>query len=378
MEKMMDKLKVVVLTDTMDSKVKAKNLLAGDEIAVSAYADLDTVGLQKIGGLYPDVVVCVCSKPVDNLFEISQSIYCNVHGCAVVLVSPDVSVDLINRAMRSGIRQVLPENVTSEQLINCIREVSVIEKQRFSDLAQGHGRSCRTLGFFSGKGGTGKTTLAVNTAVALAQKGAKVIIIDCDLQFGDVSLYLDLNPKETIVELVQDQSSLSIDLINGFVQLHSSGVGVICAPKSPEFAEYVNGKQIEAVIDILRPYYEYIILDFPPAFNDVSIAGIESCNFLYLIYNMDIASLKNAKTCMTILESLQQKEKVNIILNKFIDGMIKIKDYETMLEIKVMGTVCQDTKNAVNSLDRGQPLVASLPRAAISKEIKAIVAKIML
>jgi len=368
----MDKLKVVVLTDTIELKLQTKTLLDVDDVAVSAFAEFDTVALQKIEGLFPDVVVCACAKTGPNIFEIAQSIYCKVHGCAVVLISPDVSAELINRAMQSGIRQVLPYSVTSQELVECIRKASIIEKQRFSEMTQPRSGRCRVLGFFSGKGGTGKTTLAVNEAVALAQRGSKVMIIDCDLQFGDVSLHLDLNPKETIVELVQEQGNMSIDMINGFTQLHSSGVNALCAPKSPEYAEYVTAKHIESIIDILRPYYEYIILDFPPAFNDVSIAGLESCDVIYLIYNMDISSLKNAKTCMNILDSLQHKEKVELIINKSIPGIIKIKDFESTLGLKVFGIVSHDTTNATNSLNRGLPLVISLPKATMSKEIKNI------
>lgn len=372
----MDKLKVVVLTDTIELKLQTKTLLDVADVAVSAFAEFDTVALQKIEGLFPDVVVCACAQTGPNIFEIAQSIYCNVRGCGVVLISPDVSAELISRAMQSGIRQVLPYSVTSQELVDAIRRVSVIEKQRFSDMVQTRVGRCRVVGFFSGKGGTGKTTLAVNEGVALAQKGAKVMIIDCDLQFGDVSLHLDLNPKETIVELVQEQSNMSIDLINGFTQVHSSGVNALCAPKSPEFAEYVTAKHIETIIDILRPYYEYIILDFPPAFNDVSIAGIESCDALYLVYNMDISSLKNAKTCLTILDSLQQKEKAALIINKAIPGIIKLKDFETTLDMKVFGVVSHDTTNATNSLNRGLPLVLSLPKATMSKEIKTICQRI--
>ena len=202
------------------------------------------------------------------------------------------------------------------------------------------------------------------------------MIIDCDLQFGDVNLHLDLNPKETIVELVQEQGTMTVDLISSFTQLHGSGVNVLCAPRSPEFAEYVTAKHMESIIDILRPYYEYIVLDFPPAFNDVSIAGLECCDDIYLVYNMDISSLKNAKTCISILDSLQQKEKVELVINKAMDGMIKTKDYESMLELKVFGMVSQDTKNSTNSLNRGLPLVLSLPKAPISREIRFISQKI--
>ncbi len=372
----MEKLRVVVLTDSMDARVHLRDLLTAEDIALSGFAGFDETALQKVMGLSPDAVVCGAAGESSGLFEIAQNIYCRLKSCAVVLVSPDASMELANRAMRAGIRQVLPWDISEKELQESIRRVCVLERQRFSEVAAAQKRRCRTLGFFSGKGGTGKTTMAVNCAVALAQKGVKVILIDCDLQFGDVSLHLDLDPKETLQELAQEEAALSADLINGYIQLHGTGLNVLCAPKSPEFADYVTGRHIETIVDTLRPYYEFIVLDFPPSFNDVSIAGLENCDQIFLVYNMDISSLKNAKTCVNILDSLKQKDKVRVVLNKFTKGMIRLRDYETTLDLKVLGTVSLDAKSAVGSLDRGFPLVSALPRVTISREIKNIAYKI--
>ncbi|MCQ2484060.1 MAG: AAA family ATPase [Clostridia bacterium] len=135
-----------------------------------------------------------------------------------------------------------------------------LEQQRSLDTNEGKKTRCKVLGFFSGKGGTGKTTVAVNTAVSLARAGKRVMLLDLDLQFGDVAISLDSDARYSIVDLVQDRGGITIENINSFAVDHSSGMRVLCAPKSSEFAEYVQVSHIEKIIDIMRPYYEYVRL----------------------------------------------------------------------------------------------------------------------
>jgi pilus assembly protein CpaE len=287
-----------------------------------------------------------------------------------------VTVELLNEAAQVGARQVLPLDTPMGELTEKIKAAAFLERQRSSDLVLGPRTRSRVLGFFSGKGGTGKTTVSVNTAVALAREGKRVLLIDCDLQFGDVNLLLDLEPKDTIVELVQERGGIMIDNIRAFSMVHSSGVSVLCAPKSAEFAELVTARHIETIIDVVRPYFDFILVDLAPAFNDVSISAIENCDQLMLVYNLEILSLKNAKVCLEILEQLQQRDKAQLVINKNLNSMIKIKDYENIFEMPVYAAIANDIKTANLCLNKGQPFVTSLPKTQIAKDVRALAKKI--
>lgn len=365
----MDKLKVVVLTDNINERVRLKEALNCGEISVWGYVSYEDNAILKIRGMTPDVLLVCYEKNVENLFEICNNIYCSLQGCAIVMMASDPEMDLVTQAVSNGVRQVFPADTPSSELREGIKKASLLEKSRLSDNQKRMTHQSKVIAFFGGKGGTGKTTVAVNTAVALAKEGQKVLIIDCDLQFGDVNLHLDLDPKETISELVQDGSELTMDLIKGFFMLHSSGAYVLCAPKSPEYAEYVAPGHIERIINVVRPYFEYVIVDLPPSFNDVTLSAAENSDRVYLVFGMDISSLKNAKLCMGIFDSLQQKEKLSLIINGVVDSMIKAKDFENMLDIPVAATVCRDNKNAIASLNKGIPLVLSAPKLPISKDL---------
>lgn len=363
----------------MDLRIHVKNRLPGDAFVISGYSDFSSAAVLKIESMFPDVILCAVKGDVDNTkLSFIQNIYCTVVGCVIILMTDSMSVDLVNSAAKAGIRQVVEMDIEPHELAESIILAASLERQRSSDLKMGSRTRSRVIGFFCGKGGTGKTTMAVNTAAALAKKGKRVMLIDCDLQFGDVNLLLDLEPKDTIVELVQERGGIMIDNIRTFSMIHSSGLSVLCAPKSAEFAELVTARHIETIIDVLRPYYDYIVIDMAPAFSDVTIAAIENCDELMLIYNLEILSLKNAKVCLQILEQLQQRDKARLVINKNISSLIKVKDFENMFESPVFGVVSNDIKTANICLNKGQPIVIAMPKTPIAKEMTAIAQKLII
>ncbi len=374
----MEKLNVVVLTEDMDLRIHIKNRLAPDAFVISGYSDFSSAAVLKVENMFPDVIIFASHgnfTPAQLSF--AQNIYTSIAGSVIVLMTDNVTVDLLNKAPQSGVRQVLDLNTPIDELTESIKNAAVLERQRSADLTLGPRTRSRVLGFFSGKGGTGKTTLSVNTAVALSKAGKRVLMIDCDLQFGDVNLLFDLEPKDTIVELVQERGGIMIDNIRAFSMVHGSGVSVLCAPKSAEFAELVTARHIETIIDVVRPYFDFIVIDMAPAFNDVTIAAIENCDELFLVYNLEILSLKNAKVCLEILDQLQQRDKARLVINKNLNSMIKIKDYENIFEMPVFSAVTNDIKTANLCLNKGQPLVASMPKTQIAKDINSLAKKIV-
>lgn len=374
----MDKLNIVILSDELDLQIHVKNLVIADDTVVSGVAKFDSAGKLKAENLFPDVVIGAVKGPVpDNVFDFVQQFLTNVRNCIVVLVNDQLDVNLVNKAAQFGIRAVLSFDLSPEEFKQNIKNIIALEMQRTLDTNASKKVRSKVIGFFGGKGGTGKTTVSINIASVFAKMGKRVILIDLDLQFGDVALALDLEPKDTIVELVQDRGGITIENINSFSMVHSTGMNVLCAPKSPEYAEFVKGENVETIIDVLRPYYEYIILDMPPAFNDISIAALENCDEIYLVYNMDILSLKNAKTCVNILEQLQQRDKVRLVINKNTKGLIRVKDFEKMLEMEAMTVISTDTKMAIASVNKGMPVMIAQPRSELARDIQKLADKLI-
>lgn len=368
----MEKLNIVVVSNDLDIKIKIKNLLDEDEFAVVGFFGYDNMTNLKIAGHSPDIVILAYDSGVGNLFEIAERVYLDLKGTGVILLAEEVEVELLSRAMQHGIKKVLPVCSVEKTLRDAIIKTSTLEKKRLSDSEPPRGR-CRVISFFGGKGGTGKTTLAVNTAVTLAMNKKKTLIIDADLQFGDVTVLLDLDPQDTICELAREANNMSIDVIKSMLALHKSGLDVLAAPKSPELAEYVNDKTLELIINTARPFYEYIIIDLAPGFSDTSVAAIENSDTVNLVASVDIVSLRNSKICLGILDALRQKEKTVLALNRVVSGIISKSDFEKILSMTPVLCIPDDSKTVTTSINRGVPFVIDSPKAAVTKAVKAYV-----
>ena len=375
----MEKINVVILSDDLDLRIDIKNLLQDNRFAIGGYSGYGAEAKTKIINLFPEVVLCVVRGQADeSVFSFVQDILSTVHGTMMVLATDNITVELVNKAAGYGIRKVIqftdntPENFSDE-----IQNVYELERQRSLETNEGKKIRSKVLGFFSGKGGTGKTTVAVNTAVALARAGKRVMLVDMDLQFGDVAISLDSDFRYSIVDLVQDRGGITIENINSFAMDHSSGMRVLCAPKSSEFAEYVHVEHVEKIIDIMRPYYEYIILDLASSFSEVTITAFENCAEIYMVYNTDILSLKNAKMCYDILDQLHQKDKLQFVINKYEKGLIKPADFTKMFSKEIYYVIPYDGKAAIASVNKGLPAVISQPRSSLANAVVLMTNKII-
>ncbi len=375
----MERINLLILSDDLDLRIKVKNLVSDELFAISGYSGFSAEGKTKIVNKFPEVVLCaVIGEVPDSVFVFVQDVLAAARGTVAILVNDCISVDLVNKAAQYGIRKVLPmEEIGIDEFSKNIETVFRLEQQRVLDTNEGKKVRCKALGFFGGKGGTGKTTLAVGVAAQLAKAGKRVMLLDLDLQFGDVSMALDIDTKNSIVDLVQDRGGITIENINGFAVEHSTGMSVLCAPKSSEFAEFVNAGHVEKIIDIMRPYYEYIIIDLPASFNDTTITACENCEEIFLVYNNEMLSLRNAKVCYCILEQLHQSDKIRFIINKFEKGLVKTEDFAEMFQREMFATVPADYAAALSSINKGVAVTVAHPKSALSKGISEIANKII-
>jgi len=145
------------------------------------------------------------------------------------------------------------------------------------------------------KGGGGKTLTSVNLAVALADAGHSVAIVDLDLQFGDVGLALGLEPERTIYDLVRSGGSLDAQKLEDFLTVHHSGLRALLAPARPDQAGVVTPEFLKDVYPLLRSTHEFVIVDTPPSFTPEVIGAVDESSEVCMVAMLDSLSLKNAK-----------------------------------------------------------------------------------
>ena len=167
------------------------------------------------------------------------------------------------------------------------------------------------------KGGTGKTLTSCNLAVALARTAKKVVLVDLDLQFGDVGLALGMAPEKTVYDLAKSGGSLDIEKLESYLTSHSSGLRVLLAPTRPDHATFVTVDLLRDVYTLLRSNYDFVVVDTPPGFTPEVIASIDSSSHVCMVGMLDSLSLKNTKLGLETLELMgYDNGRVTVVLNR--------------------------------------------------------------
>lgn len=379
----LDKIGIVVCANETEYKVALKSKVEEDaQFSILGYAELSPSSKTRIQGFVPEVVVFIAdSYDINQEFaDMIEDMNLPSFGAIPVILTDDVTVDLVNMAAQAGVRQVMDIKIKPSEFCENIKRIVTKEHKNSATKVGGEKRSrSKVYAFFSGKGGVGKTTISVNSAVALATRGKKTLLIDLDLQFGDAEMALDLEPNDTIVELSRDTNGISIDNLSMCCTTHSSGLSLLASPNSPEQAEYVTSVAVKSIIEVARNNYEYILIDCGCALTDPVITALENADDIFMVNDVNILSLKRAKLCMDVLQHINQGDKVKLIINKNVKkNNVKISDYENLLRIPAYAVVSSDFKTVNNSLNNGQPAITYKSRSLISKDLNNFVNQLIM
>ncbi len=339
-----------------------QRLSLAEDLALVGFAPVDADILSKIKGYAPHVVLLVQEQGDAGILELAQRIYQGFPGCAIALLVPELDLELVKSAMQSGVRQVISEDNLST-MIDQIVQVALFEQGRAIEA----GGEPRVIAVYSGRGGAGRTTIAVNLATSLAVAGRRTALVDLNLNFGDASLLLNINAKDTIAELAQEKSSFTIEDIKSYSMQHSSGLHILCAPASPEFSEYITARHVEMLLTTMRPYYDFIIVDLNNDMADTTLTALENSDDIYLVAHRDISSLRSTKILLNVMTTLQQQDKLHLLVNADHTSIVNIKDFDRILSLPVAYVLPEDVKTTQLSQERGVPLVIGFPRTAVAQ-----------
>lgn len=373
---------VLVVDDIANVREDIKRLLYFEEdILVVGEAGDGKEALRMAEDLKPDVVLMDVNMPGMDGITASEAIATKMPDTAIVIISIQGEPEYLRKAMAAGARDYLVKPFSSSDLAETIRRVSNSYKMRAArNTTQPAAETPpepdppanRIMVVFSSKGGVGKTTLSCNLAVCLAQEtGKKVALVDLNLQGGDVAVMLNLSPKGTIAELVQEEDRLEYSLVNTYLAPHMSGLKVLSAPLRPEQAEVVTASHVEEILTLLKSNYDYVIVDTSPLFNDLNLSTLEMADTILLTFTRDLPSIKHVKTDLEVLETLNQSEKVKLVLNQSTqDYGIKLSDLEKSLNTSPAAILPYDEKTVLSSINKGHPFVLTQANSRIAQSIK--------
>ncbi len=384
-----EKIRVLVADDVPQTRTDIKRLLYFEEdLEVVGEASNGKEALEVVTEHNPDVVLMDINMPVMDGIEATQELALSHPHVSVIIISIQGEQEYLKKSMVAGARDYLVKPLSSDEMASTIRQVYQLEKRRNrakGSLAEprsasetGAARSrYQTISFFSGKGGTGKTFLACNLAAVLAQQQLKVVLLDLDLQFGDVSVMFNINGSRSIGDLVQEEE-INAEFLDAHLVQHTSGVTILAAPHHPQDAEFVQAADVQSILDILKASFDCVIIDTPASFDEISLLVLEQSDITLVPVRRDVASIKNVKSGLDILESLELQGQTWFILNQAnLHTGIELDDLERALGCRIAHAISSDEKNVINSVNQGVPLVLEQAGNELSKELGRLGKKVL-
>lgn len=379
-------IKILIVDDVTETRENIKRLLCFEkDIMIVGEAADGAEAIKQTEKLSPDVLLMDINMPVMDGIAATQKISLKYPKAAIIIMSVQGEQEYLKKAMVAGAREYMVKPFSTDELVDTIRNVYDFEQKRRVQLAEPSTfremqRDPQIIAVFSTKGGVGKTTIAINLAVSLAEETRKkVVVVDLDLQFGDVAIMLNVIPKRTITELIQDINQIDSELLEGYLVTHPTGVKVLPCPTRPEYAELITGTHVEKILGILKHNYDYIVVDTPPFFHETTLAALDLCHQILLVVSLDLPTIKNVKLGLEVLDSLHLKGKVRMVLNRSSNDIgINPEDMEESLGLKVEAHIPSDGRTIINSVNKGNPFVVTNPNTKVSASIRELANLLML
>ena len=384
---MADLIKVLIVDDIAETRDHLTKLLGFEsDIEVVGAADSGRQALEMAGRLKPDVVLMDINMPDMDGITATEHLAAEVPTAAVVMMSVQGEADYLRRSMLAGAREFLVKPFSSDELTSSIRQVYTRERDKqgritITSVAAAAAASKdrdrepgQLVAVFSPKGGVGRTTIAVNLAVAAAAElGIKTVLVDGSFQFGDVGVLLNLNPKnKSIADLVPELDATDEpESLDTFVINHSSGVHVLLAPPSPEMAETITPAGVRKILEGLRATNDLVIVDCTANFSDTTLAILDASDMILTALTLEITSIKNIRLFLEVADQLgYESGKIKLILNRADSTLgIRVADVEHSIGRKVEHTIVSDGRSVVYALNRGVPFVLSNRESQVSLDV---------
>src|SRR6185437_5439350 len=349
----LDNFKEIRAALSTDSRLQ---LLAGGNDAEQVY--------EEIVRLKPSAAIIALGEVPEQSIKLIQKLHTECPGTALISAAQSASGDLILQSLRAGAREFLHLPIKPDELKTVVDRISDFSTTQ----VEAPTKRGRMIAVFSSKGGCGTSFIATNLASVNSER---TVLVDLNLQAGDLPLYLGVDPKYSIAEIVENRSRLDEALINSFVTPCTSNLSLLAAPKQADSADEIQPEHVFEVLQRLRQSFDCVVLDPQHTFDSITLAALDQSDEIVLVLSLDIPAIRSTQRALEIFDRLgYPRKKVRIVVNRW------SKQIDLDLREPVVGFVPSDYQTAVNSINLGTPVVRSEPGSKISLEIKRIAQKL--
>ena len=378
-------IKVLIVDDIPETRAHLTRLLGLErEIDVAGTAGSGEEAIQVAMDMRPDIIVMDINMPGMDGIAAAEIISQRLPHSPIIMMSVHGEAEHLKRAMLAGAREFLVKPFSGDEFATSIKRVAERELTRRDQVQAatavvapptqqtGEVEEHQVVAVFSPKGGAGRTTLAVNLALALKREtNQRVALVDGNLQFGDVGVLLNLNPKNRSVVDAVDGGEPDRDIVESVMVDHSTGIRVLLAPPSPEGADLVTAAYLKKIIGFLRETHDWVIVDLPSGLNDHTLGVLDAADQILVVAALEITTIKNVRLFLEVADQLDyERSKLRLVINRSDASQgIRIGDVEASIRRSIDGTIVSDGRLAVLAVNRGVPFVVSHPESPLSRDI---------
>ena len=356
----LDNFKEIRTALTSDSRLQ---LLAGGNDAEQVY--------EEIVRLKPSAAIIAMGESPEQGIKLIQKLHKECPRTALISAAHSASGDLILQSLRAGAREFLHLPIKPEELKTVVDRITDIATPK-DEAPKKRGRM---IAVFSSKGGCGTSFIATNLAAANSES---TVLVDLNLQAGDLPLYLGVDPKYSMAEIVENRSRLDEALIMSFVTPCTSNLSLLAAPKQADSADEIEPEHVFEILQRLRQSFDCVVLDPQHTFDSITLAALDQADEIVMVLSLDIPAIRSTQRALEIFDRLgYPRKKVRVVVNRWSKQIdLDLRQVEKFLGEPVIGFVPSDYQTTVNSINLGTPLVRSDPGSKIAQEIRRIAQKL--
>ena len=383
-------IKVLIVDDIPETRDHLSRLLGMErEIDVAGTASSGEEAIQMAMEMRPDIVVMDINMPGMDGIAAAEIISQRLPNSPVIMMSVHGEAEHLKNAMLAGAREFLVKPFSADEFATSIKRVYERELVRREQMqatrdasapppvagAEEETEDHQIVTVFSPKGGVGRTTLATNLALALKKAtDQRVALVDANLQFGDVGVLLNLNPKNRSMLDAVGGGEPDRDILESVMIDHSTGIRVLLAPPSPEGADLITPAYLRKMVDMLRETHDWVIIDLPSGLNDHTLGLLDAADQIMVVAALEITTIKNLRLFLEVADQLDyERSKIRLVINRSDAAQgIRIGDVEASIRRPIDGSIVSDGRLAVLAVNRGVPFVVSHPESPLSRDVATL------
>jgi pilus assembly protein CpaE len=320
----------------------------------------------------PQLVIIEMDTDQTKTFSRLQAIRSASPATAIFVTASSTDTHVLLNVLRAGVQEFLPQPLQKEDLCRALARF----EERFKDSQPLPSKTGKLINVLGSKGGVGTTTIAVNLAVSLREVNPhnSVVLVDLNLQCGDVALFLDIEPTHTFGDIMSDPSRLDETFVTSTLSRHASGLHFLPSADRVEEISELTLESLERSLELLQSLFDYVILDSGHLLDDIAMTTLNRPSTLLLVSTLMLPVVRHTKRLVTFLSELNfPAENLKIIINRYKSKHeISLRDFENSLQQKPFCLIPNDYATASNSINKGRTLSSIRKRAKITKSIKKI------